>query len=223
MKMKKQGDYELVFKSNPFFTWIFGTIFIASGLAIIIFFGTVTIFVCQRDGEDSNVCNYEEIGLLGSQTKKIPLEQVKEAKVGIYTDDDNSKTYRVEILTDLETLPFPSYYSSDYESKKTFSDQINTFITNPEVNEISITNDERFFYYIFGGIFIGLGLMVVFVFGKFVTCRFDKIIGTMTLSRRGLFGTKVIKHYLSEIKRSSFRNLAVEWQRTNISNCPRIG
>ncbi len=97
---------------------------------------------------------------LGSDERAIPLNQLQSAKVDV-NESSKGDTYRVVLLTDGDKVPFTSAWSSGAEEKQKSSDRINAFIGNPRKTSLRVQQDDRWFAYPFGGIFILLGSGVV--------------------------------------------------------------
>lgn len=197
MKIVQQTPTELTLRLRPVGLWVFGGIFAAAGLAVIICFGRATTLACNRVEPTQGSCEIAESSLLGFAAREISLTSLQGAEVETQTDSDGS-THRVVLLTRDEDIPFPFYYSSGYDKKQANASRINAFVNNPAEIALGIQDDGRWFAYPFGGIFVAAGLFVIST-GKVVTCSFDKTLDRMTLRRQGLFGAEVIKHSIWRI------------------------
>lgn len=139
---------------------LFGSVFVVAGLAAMVFFGELATLTCQRLEPTQGSCQFVRSGLLGSDETTIPLNQLQSAKVDV-NESSKGDTYRVVLLTDGGKVPFTSAWSSGAVEKQKNADGINAFIGNPGKTSLRVQQDDRWFAYPFGGIFILLGSGVV--------------------------------------------------------------
>lgn len=194
MKIVQKTPNLLILRLRPLILWIFGIFFASLGLFLLVTLGKVTTLTCTRT-EPTN-CQLVASGLLGSQSKQIPLNTLQGAKVEETSDSDGS-TYRVIILTSSGNVPFTSYLSS-LKDKQTIASDIEDFVKNPQMTSLKQEQDDRFWIYLIGGTFVIAGSLVLLA--PVVTCVFDKTLDTLTLTRLGLLGKRVFEHRLHEIK-----------------------
>ena len=165
MKNVEQTPNPSSLKPNNLMTRIvptlFCSVFVVAGLAVIIIFEELSTLTCQRVQPTQGSCQFVHSGLLGSDETTIPLNQLQSAKVDVY-ENHKGDTYRVVLLTDGGKVPFTSAWSSGAEEKQKNTDRINGFIGNPEKTSLLVQQDDRWFAYPFGGIFIlaGGGVML---------------------------------------------------------------
>ncbi len=141
-------------------TVLFGSVFVVAGLAAMVFFGELATLTCQRLEPTQGSCQFVRSGLLGSDETTIPLNQLQSAKVDVIASSKGD-TYRVVLLTDGGKVPFTTASSSGAEGKQKNADRINAFIGNSGKTSLRVQQDDRWFAYPFGGIFVLLGGGVV--------------------------------------------------------------
>ena len=148
-------------------TVIFSVVFIGAGVAIMVLVGKNTTFDCKRLEPPTNQgkCELASKSILpiASEETIIPIKDLIDAKLDIsYDDEDNSETYRVLLLTNMEeSIPLTFYYSGDRSDKQQQIQQIQTFLANTNQTDLNIQQDDRLFGYIFGGIFAGVGILTL--------------------------------------------------------------
>ncbi len=195
MKIVQETPNLLILRLRPILLWIIAGIFVPVGLFVLTTLGKATTFTCTRT-EPTN-CQLVASGLLGSQSKQIPLNMLQGAKVEEDNSDDGN-TYRVIILTSSGDIPFTSYLSYGESDKQAIASHINQFLRDPRQTSLIQKQDDRLLMYLFGGSFVIVGFIMLMA--PVVTCVFDKTVDTLTLKRQGLLGTKVIEHRLDKIK-----------------------
>lgn len=141
-------------------TVLFGSIFVVGGLAAMVVFGELATLTCHRVEPTQGSCQFVHSSLLGSDETTIPLNQLQSAKVDV-NESHKGDTYRVVLLTDSGKVPFTTAWSSGAVEKQKNADQINAFIGNPGKASLRVQQDDRWFAYPFGGIFILAGAGVV--------------------------------------------------------------
>ncbi len=206
MKIVEQTPNRLRLRANNLNgivrTALFGTPFLLTGLAVMLFFGRLTSLKCQRVEPTQGSCQLVNSGLLGSDETTIPLNQLQGAKVDVNQDSDGD-TYRVVLLTDGGEVPFTWVWSSGTGGKQKNADRINAFISNPGEISLRVQQDDRWFAYPFGGLFALVGAGLVFgslLNGEFiVSFTFDKALGLVRLKQQTLRRTKVTEWRLREI------------------------
>ena len=148
-------------------TVIFGVIFTGAGVAIMVFFGKTTTLDCKRLEPPTNQGQCELLSKsilpIASEETIIPIKSLMDAKLDIsYDDEDNSETYRVLLLTNMEqSIPFTFYYSGERSDKQQQIQQIKNFIDNSNQVDLNIEQDDRLFGYLFGGVFAVVGIITM--------------------------------------------------------------
>ncbi len=150
---------------------LFGGLFAAVGLIAITRFGQVTTLTCERVEPTLGSCQLISEGLLGSSSRQIPLPTLKGASVETKTSQSTGSsrlnrtgvtyTYRVILLTESGQIPFTSYSSSGKASKSSIASKINAFVKNPNQRLLTVKQDERWGVYLFGGILVAVGGLIV--------------------------------------------------------------
>jgi len=134
---------------------LLGSIFVCMGFAVIVFAGELVVLTCQRVELSQGSCQLVHSRLLGSDETKIPLNQLRIAKVDVLKDSDGD-SYRVVLLTDEGEFPFTSSWSGGDIAQQN-ADQINAFISNPGKKSLRVQQGNRWLIYPFGAIFILFG------------------------------------------------------------------
>lgn len=147
--------------TNPLVPMLVGSFFVVAGLGAIMIFGELATLTCQRVQPTQGSCQFVRSRLLGSNETTISLNQLQSAKVDVTVSGKGGGTYSVVLLTDGGEVPFTTASSSGAEEKQENADRINAFIANPGKTSLRVQQDDRWFAYIFGGIFILLGGGVV--------------------------------------------------------------
>jgi hypothetical protein len=192
----------LVLRRIPIALWLFGLVFVAVGLGVGLLVGKVAVLQCQRTGSGGE-CQFSTHNLIGtSNLMTFPVTDLQGARLRISEDSDGDETYRVEFQVKEEWIPLAQVYSSGYTKKDVAVRSINTFITNRGQSGLTIRQDDRFFAMLFGGIFITVGLVTMFILGQITTLRLDRSTGLITLKRVGLLGTREGEYLLSDFNDS---------------------
>ncbi len=215
MKIIHHSPTLLTLQLRPWFLWLFGAAFSTAGLVVILLLGNVTTLTCQRTGTTGD-CKLSQSGVLDSSLQRLPLNEVRGAEIATHHNRDGN-TYQIRLLTDTGEIPLTSYYSSGYSSKANVVQQIEQFVSNPEISSLSIQEDGRWFAYPFGGVFLLSGLAIATCFGQVVTCSFDKTMGKFTIQRQGLLGNHQRHYRIQDIS-----NVEIEESRGNNSSTYRV-
>jgi len=150
-------------KSKTMFSWflnvllstIAGMPFLLSGVFVITVMGRSEWLTCDRLEPTQVTCKVSFSTLFtGLQVRSIPLVQRAEVEV---SEGDDSRTYRVVLITKTGQVPLTERYSSGSDSKYQTVEKINEFIHDPTQLSLRIKQDNSWFAYIFGVFFILLG------------------------------------------------------------------
>jgi hypothetical protein len=198
MKVVKETPIQLNLLHCPIWLWAFGLIFAGVGLSMITSFGKVITLKCDRIAPVQNQCQLKSAGLLGIAPQERKLEALEGAKVERSHSSDGD-TFRVVLVTNQGEVPFTDYYSSGENGKQEIATRISTFLDNSQSSSLTLQQDDRWFMFMFGSLFVVAGLAVSVVMGEIVICEFNKTSGSLILKRHGLFGTKVVERRLREI------------------------
>ncbi|AFY79064.1 hypothetical protein Ple7327_3911 [Pleurocapsa sp. PCC 7327] len=204
MEIVKQTSTKLIIQHRPVFLWMFGGIFVLAGLLTSVLFCKLTTLTCQRQliepTQAQGTCNLIQTGLLDSTVKKIPLNILQGARVEQSRSDDDYN-YRVILLTINGEIPLTSYSSSNQAPKRAIVSQINSFLENSNQMELTVVQDDRWFV-IITIIFVIIGISIVAFFAQTLDLNFNKTLGSVTLTKKGLLGTKVLKYRLQEFTKA---------------------
>ncbi|BAQ65274.1 hypothetical protein [Geminocystis sp. NIES-3709] len=190
------------------FLFLFATPFFSAGIAVIIFLGKLNTLKCnhaiipQAQIETQQIsCQLTRQGLMRKETINIP--QLYEVELGV-SDSDDGETYRIELITSQGKIPLAEVYSSGSKNKRKKLKKIKSFIKNSNEDSLIIKQDDRFFAYPFGGIFVLVGgsLMVAsLTFFRQIYCIFDKTKGKFFMREDNPFKSVIKEYRLGEIKR----------------------
>jgi hypothetical protein len=182
---------------------LFGVPFLVSGLAVMLLLGKLTTLDCKRVEPTQVACNLTSAGLLGKQTTSIPAGQLQGADVGVSRGDDGD-TYRVILVTKtMSIIPLTGVYSSGYGGKRQKADRINAFVNDSSQMSLTIQQDDRWFAYIFGGIFTlvgGISIMSMIMVKLPRVYVFDKKSGYLYVTFRSLIQSETKQFRLRDIQ-----------------------
>jgi hypothetical protein len=143
----------------------FGGIFLAVGLAIGLMFGKEHTFECVRltPQTDEGTCELVSAGVRGDvEVQTLPISELQGARVASHYDsDDGTTTYRVELLTERGDIPLTEVWSSGQSGKQQNAQDIEQFVQDQSITTLTIAQDDRWFGYLFLGIFGGIGLLIM--------------------------------------------------------------
>lgn len=198
MKTIESTPTTLALRRVPYFIWLFGLLFVAVGLACMLWIGKLSVLHCLRTASGGE-CQLSAQGFIGpASIKTFAINDLRYAEVQVSEDDDGDDTYRVAFQVNGEWIPLAGVYSSGYTKKQTAVDTVNAFIANKRQTELTIRQDDRIFAMVFGGIFSAAGLLIILFIGQIITLRLDRSTGTVTLKRAGLMGVREGEYPLSD-------------------------
>ncbi len=160
---------------------LMGGIFMAVGLGVLWFMGARTTLVCDRPEPRTGQCTLASANALGlnARSQTFPVAEVQRADLQVSVDDeDGSETYRVVLHTELGEVPLTDYYSSGRDDKRQNTDRINAFLDDAGARALTVSQDDRFFAALFGGLFACAGGLVAV----------GGVLSPLGLLRRGFFG-----------------------------------
>ncbi len=200
MKIIEYTSTKLTIQQNaPKRHWLIGMIFTLVGLVALAGPEQLTTFKCERLNMKQGSCELVHASLITSDVKTFSLESIQEAKI---ETDPNSQgqASRLILITTTEQIPIISEYNSARENQSNARQKINSFLqTSNQPSLEIIVEDSRIFSYIFGGLFIIVGLVGSGLITQQYTCSFDKTVGAITLTRKGLLWQWSQKTMTSEI------------------------
>ncbi len=199
MKIVEYTSTKLTIQQNrPVRHWIIGLIFMIVGLIAILGPEQMTTFTCDRVTPNQGSCQLVHSSLLFSDEITIPLENLQEAKLQFNQSYGNDYS-RLVLITNNEPIYFKNDSGSQLDKQKNIADKINSFIDQENQKKINIQEDNRYFSYIFGGLFLLVGFVGSGVVTQEFTCNFDKSVGCLTLIKKGFLLTRRVKKPISDI------------------------
>lgn len=199
MKILEYTSTKLTIQQNaPARHWIIGMIFILIGLVAIAGPEQLTTFKCDRLNMKQGSCELVQSSLIASDVKTFSLESIQEAKLET-NPNSQEQASRLILVTKTEQIPIISEYSSNFEHQRNIMQQINNFLVTSTQPSLEIVEDSRIFSYLFGSLFIIAGLVGSGLMTQQCTCNFDKTVGAVTLTKKGLLWKRSQKRTTSEI------------------------
>jgi hypothetical protein len=187
MQILKQTSTELTIITSSVWTiWLFACPFITIALAFIILMPNTTL-ACQRVESKQGNCQLTYSSLAWSNTQEISLENLQGAKV-----EQNDDISKVVLLTKVGEVPF-THYSTSWGDKQSMASDVNSFVENAEHRLLKLDQDDRWFGWMFGGIFLLPGVLI-FALAKNEIYSFDKTFGKITVKRWGLLVNDVTEY-----------------------------
>ncbi len=145
-----------------------------------------SIIICdlrEFDFFDRQKSQKQITGLIGTRLEK-QTKTDKEGKI-LYT-------YRVQLLTNTESIPFTRIAYSDYflEEAELIILKIKNFLAQSLEKNLVVKQDDTLKGYaaIGGTLFLFLGGLLIIAAGSFINCNIDKESNSLTLSRYRWFG-----------------------------------
>jgi hypothetical protein len=200
----------------PIWLWLFGLIFAGVGFSMITSFGKVITIQCDRIAPIQSQCQLKSAGFFGMAAQEKPLNGLQGATVD-RSSGSRGSTFRVVLLTNEGKVPFTDYYSSGENGKREIATRISTFLASSQTSSLKLQQDDRWFMFAFGSLFVVAGLAVAVVMGEIIVCEFNKTSGSLVVKRYGLLGTKVLERRIREIK-----DVQVEESRGSDSSTYRV-
>lgn len=199
MKILEYTSTKLTIQQNrPVRHWIIGMIFMIVGLIAILGPEQLTIFTCDRVTPNQGSCQLVHSSLIFSDEITIPLENLQAAKIQVNQSYGNESS-RIVLVTKNGQIPLTKDDSSNLDQQYMRETQINNFLQNSNQKYLNIQHDDRFFRYIFGGLFCLVGFLGSGVITQEFTCNFDKSVGCLTLIKKGFLWTRRVKKPISDI------------------------
>jgi hypothetical protein len=199
MRVVRQTSTRLTLRLVPWLLWLVGGIFTGVGSTVGVAVGGETVLRCDRTSPPAQ-CQLSSFNLLGHRRDQaFDIASLQGAEVQTSYNSDGDTTYRVVILTGQGPIPFTESYSSGLANYRQQASEINQFVQMPTTPSLHLHQSNAWFGLIFLIGFGGVGLAIVLFGGKVMTCDFDKSMGQLTLTQRGLLGAKTIQHPLHHL------------------------
>ncbi len=129
-----------------------GVMLVGVGSVAAVLFGDLSIFECTRQGASTNQgeCELVSSGLLGSNRQTLTLASLQDA----YTEESTENgLYRVVLQTTEGRIPLTGAYTSGRGSKDKAVEEIQAFINTATQEAVSVKQDDRWMWYVIGGLF----------------------------------------------------------------------
>lgn len=133
-----------------------GIPFILGGLLIMVLGVELGTLECHRLESMQVACQLTSSNLFEEKITSMAAGQLKGAEV-----QTKKRNHRVAILTQNGTIPLINSYTMGQKEKINQANQINAFMSNSEQKSLTIRQDNRWFGYLFGVVFIFSGIGVI--------------------------------------------------------------
>lgn len=163
--------FSLLFGDLKVVPLVFALTFTPVGVLSIVLFGENTTLTCSRLEPIPPNCQLTTHSLVGTKTQGLLLAEIQEIRVdrqrssrsrsGSRGGSYDRYTYRVVFVTEQGDLPLTNSWSSGQRSKEAIATQINHYLQDPSQPTLFIQQDERLFGYLFGGLFVSVGLIAM--------------------------------------------------------------
>jgi hypothetical protein len=212
LKIVKQTPtlLKLQLKPQAIFYWLFGGIFVAGGVFLMIKLGKTTTFICSRVEPTQESCQLITKSILKSQVKSWKLKEVLGAKLDT-TSTNTSSSYPLILLMSDASVPI-DLINADSTQKESKAAQINAFIKNSQEPKLTIYEDTRFWTYPLGLFLIASGAVCIIylLMNNTIICILDKTLDKATIERKGWLGKEVFEAKLSEISGLNIDAVAID-------------
>lgn len=151
-------------KPSGYFVNVFtGVVLTGVCLIVALLVARVYTFECRRFEPPTNQGKCELISqwMLGKESQSFSIESLEGATVE-EIDGENGKVYRVLILTTEGIFPLSQSYSSGQKPKQDLVQEISTFVHTRTQETLLIKQDDRWLFYIVGGVFGCVGVFWIF-------------------------------------------------------------
>lgn len=173
------------------------------GLMVVLFLGRLTTLSCNRIDPAQITCELTVSKLISKSVFEI--KQLQRAELKVDRDCYNKYGYQVILISGSKRIPLPQAYTSNKSGSTENVSIINAFLNNPEQSFLKIQQDDRFFPYLLGGIFMLFSGGITFTFllyKKPILCLFDKSSGQLYVKFENMLSQSyVVEERLSDIIR----------------------
>lgn len=145
---------------------LFASIFMMTGLILILEGFEIDSLVCSRTDKAPNTCKISQSTLFETTSvKEFPLSQLKEARLN---KPQKSRMTTCLLVTEEGVLKFGSISSGDELQKQKIVFKINTFLQNQNQLTLSVTESPKFSIILFGIILITVALFFFYSYFYFL-------------------------------------------------------
>lgn len=198
MPLHESDSRVLTITLRPWLLWLFSTALATMGLLIIVMFGQLSQLMCDRSQTDEQGwCELNQVSLRHSRTVYVPVSAVNGVRTLPPTDQMTQRNALWLKVGD-RYIPFALTTLGDRD-RRAVALRIRRFLLNPDLVTLEIVDDSRWFAYSFGSGFVLSGLTISLLFGKVVTCTFDRATDQFRLERQGLLSTQAHDYPLDAI------------------------
>ncbi len=127
--------------------------FIIVGLFLVLNSANTTL-ICQRIETKQGNCQLTESKLWGSSSQEISLDDLQGAKV---VQKKRKGNRQVVVLTKTGGIPLGN--ATRWGDKYSIANQRNSFVKNTDIKSLNVGQDDRWFGWIFGAIFVLSGVL----------------------------------------------------------------
>lgn len=181
MRRVRDTKDQMVLRESAFGSHILGAVFALVG-GYFFLTAAVATLTCDRAAES---CTLERSSLWSGGAQTFRLEDIDRAAVYEYTSSEGALTYSLAIATAGDVVHFLSFSSTTGPEQHRTADQINAFLADPQAASLIARRDERGMTYLFAGIFGGIGVFVLLLFGGPATVTLDRFNRTITRTAGG--------------------------------------
>jgi hypothetical protein len=126
--------------------------FIIVGLFMVHISSNKTL-ICQRIETKQGNCKLTDSKLWGSSSQEISLDDLQGGKVL----KKSKGSSQVVVLTKTGGIPLRN--ATSWGDKNYIANQINSFVKNTDIKSLNVGQDDRWFGWIFGGMFVLSGVL----------------------------------------------------------------
>jgi len=203
LKIIRQTPTQLVLRHRPIALWALGSFLTVIGVVIIILFSKASSLTCERVPSNQGRCELVHSHFVLSKTIIISVNDLKGTEVVMTRARQLDSFfilrpyYRVMLITPTERIPLSLYGTSNRETPEAIAVKINDFLSHPHLSELTVKQDNRWFFYLVGSLLVMAGLVAEL--SRVITMTFDKVVGCLRIERQNLLGTEEVEYSLEEI------------------------
>ncbi|MEN9230577.1 MAG: hypothetical protein Q6L68_06690 [Thermostichus sp. DG02_5_bins_236] len=151
---------------------------------------SLTTFTCNRQAGSCEF-THQPHPFTAKQERLLPIETVREARLDTIKGRGGSpSTYRVSLAIQepgqwIQQVPLQDY-SRNAQPKERRAAEINHFLTDPQIETLSVIQDERWIQYFFSAATVVLGVGLALGFARRTTFILDHLLGSLTVQTQGL-------------------------------------
>ena len=196
--VEKSAGRLIVQESRGWFLPLFGGLFLITGIVVLFLLAQTRTIECTRLEPQLVQCDIET-SFLGLPLNMRRINGLQFAFVAESPGSDGEETYQVVLTSLAGETPLTAYFSSGYEDKQGIADQLNGFVADQSPEAITVRDRPGFFNYLFGLIFMGLGVLLIIIGLQRQVYTLDRMTNAFIYTRRGLFRRRDRSYPLDEI------------------------